>query len=243
MSVVQPPSAPSDGPPVGIPAQLAAGVGVLGGGAQGQQVVDNVVVEEVDEEHTFDEEPDYRRIGASRSHLESEWALDEGDDVPDPGSTGRWTPVDDFGGVGINTAKQRQWKYCIDELRQVKAQCIKVFGTENPTRYHIVRYFFGDTSLVWHVFRDRLGWTHKTFLLFMATNQRMSACRCSAAELYDAISPHDTSGILDQEAYTACWDEICKVGKPSTTSSGANADELFWEEVEAALNKMLRRVT
>lgn len=243
MSAAQPPSAPSDGPPVGN-SELAAGVGAVGSGTQGQQVgVDNIVVEEVDEEHTFDEEPDYTRIGASRSHLESEWALDEGDDTPDPGSTGRWIPVKDFGGVGINSAKRRQWKLCEEELRQVKAQCIKVFNTEHPTRYHIVEYFFGVSSLLWHVFRDRLGWTHKKFLLFMATNQRMSAGRCSAAELYDPTTLIDTSGILDQEEYTACWDEICKVGKPSTTSSGANAEELFWEEVETALNKMLRRVT
>lgn len=71
MSAAQPPSAPSDGPPVGS-SELAAGVGAVGSGTQGQQVVDDVVVEEVDEEHTFDEEPDYTRIGASRSHLESE---------------------------------------------------------------------------------------------------------------------------------------------------------------------------
>lgn len=42
----------------------------------------------------------------------------------------------------------------------------------------------------------------------MATNQRMSAGRCSAAELYDPTTLFDTSGILDQEEYTACWDEI-----------------------------------
>lgn len=45
MSAAQPPSAPSDGPPVGS-SELAAGVGAVGSGTQGQQVVDDVVVEE-----------------------------------------------------------------------------------------------------------------------------------------------------------------------------------------------------
>jgi len=242
MSAAQPPSASTDGSPVGMPEQIATGVGVVGGGAQGQQVVSDVVGEE---EHSFNEEPNYNRIGESRSHLDdNDFALyDEDDDMPGSDSTGRWTPTNDFGGVGINNAKQRQWKLSAEELRQVKEQCKKVFNTEHPTRNDVVNYFFGDASPLWQVFRDRLNWTHKQFLLFMATNQRMSTCRCSSAELYNPSSPLDTSDILSKEEYTACWKEICEVGRPSTTSAGANSEELFWEEVETALNKMLRRLT
>lgn len=242
MSVAQPPSVSTEGSPVGMPEQIAAGVGVVGGGAQGQQVVSDVGEEEV-EDHTFNEVPDYSRIGESRSHLDDNWSLDDEDDMPGGGSSGAWTEVSGVLGCGINLAKQRQWKHCITELDQVKAQCIKVFGKEVPTRHDVVDYFFGVSSALWHVFRDRLGWTHQKFLLFMATNQRMSIYKCSSAELYNPDSPFDTSDILSKEEYTACWNDISEVGRPSTASAGANTEELFWEQVEHALNKLLRQVT
>ena len=243
MSTAQPASVSTDGSPVDNSTEAAAGVDVLNGGHGGQSDVEvEDVVEE--EEHTFNEELNLNRIGASRSHMDDGYSLNddgvEGGDMPGPGSAGRWNQHTDFGGVSVNGAKTRQWKLCIDELNDVREQCKVVFGTQHPTRQHIVKYFYGETSRIWYVFRDRLGWDHKKFLLFMATNCTISICRCSSRELYSGY-PFDTSGIMSKGEYTACWNEICNVGmQPMYT--GANAEELFWEQVEDALNKMLHQL-
>ena len=102
--------------------------------------------------------------------------------------------------------------------------CKELFGKEHPTRDDIVIFWYGERSLLWHVFRDRLEWTHQKFLLFMVTNSRLSTCRCSARELYSDNSPFDTDGIVERDEFTQCWDQICNVGRPSSTSAGANAD-------------------
>ena len=72
--------------------------------------------------------------------------------------------------------------------------CKVVFGTQHPTRHHIEQYFYGERSLIWHVFRDRLGWDHKKFLLFMATN--CTIYQSAYRELY--ISTVDKSGIMSK---------------------------------------------
>ena len=144
-----------------------------------------------------------------------------------------WEKRTDFGGYSVNGSKARQWKHCIDELNDLRERCKNVFGTQHPTRHHIVDYWYGDRSLIWYVFRDRLGWDHRKFLLFMATNNLISLYRCSTREMYSG-HPFDVSGVMSKEEYTACWNGICNVGIQPSTSTGANAEELFWEQVEDA---------
>ena len=198
-----------------------------------------VEVEDVgeEEEHTFDEELNLNRIGESRSHMDDGYSIHddeiEGGDMPGQGSTGRWNQRTDFGGYSVNGSKARQWKHCIDELNDLRERCKNVFGTQHPTRHHIVDYWYGDRSLIWYVFRDRLGWDHRKFLLFMATNNLISLYRCSTREMYSG-HPFDVSGVMSKEEYTACWNGICNVGIQPSTSTGANAEELFWEQVEDA---------
>ena len=153
----------------------AVGIGISGGGGGTH---DQPNLDEELEEHTFDENPDYDRIRED-SHLDGgEYTLDEGeDDDPGEGLAGRWTAQGNFGGVYFNKSKRTQWKLAQNELNDIKERAKVVWDTRSPTYKHVVEYFFGDKSLIWGVFRNRLGWTHQKFLLFMITNARLSTCR------------------------------------------------------------------
>ncbi len=202
-------------------------------------------LEDDDFEHTFDEELDlHNRVRENRAHLDPEYSLlDDYDDVPDDEPHGTWTPVDPtIVNVSVNGAKHQQREVCKSELEQVKAQCRKVLGTENPTKLDIVNYFFGANSLLCTLFRRRFGWTIRTFLLFMATNCRLSQDGSSASKLYDNEFKTDHSHLLDKEEYTKCWNDIAEEGIPSSSSMGATSQTLFWEEVEETVNKMLREI-
>ena len=222
----------------------AVGIGITGGGGGTHDLpnLDEELEQEL-EEHTFDEDPDYNRIRED-SHLDGgEYTLDEGgDDDPDEGLAGRWTTNGNFGGVYINKLKIKQWELAQNELNDIKERAKVVWDTRSPTYKHVVEYFFGDKSLIWVVFRNRLRWTHQKFLLFMITNTRLSSCRCSTAELFNDMSAFDTTGVMAKEEFIACWDEICKVGELSSASMTANAEDLFWEQVEDALNTMLKNI-
>ena len=117
-----------------------------------------------EEEHLFNEELNYERMGQSRSHLDdSEYRLfGEEDDMPASENPARWTSIglENFAGFGVNSAKKKMWERCNSELNDVGEQCRKVFGTgaRRVNQEDIVKYMYGVDSHIWYVFRERLGW-------------------------------------------------------------------------------------
>ena len=87
------------------------------------------------------------RIEDNRAHLDDGVFVPEFDDFPDRGVGGKWTDVNpEIVELTVNGAKRQQFKLCQTELEQVKAQCKKVFGTENPSRNDILNYILGHTQ-------------------------------------------------------------------------------------------------
>jgi len=248
MSEAVPPSVSTDGSPIDSmhdASSAAGGVDVSAGG--GDELHDQIDVRD-EEETLHNEELNYERIGQSISHLDdSEYYLFDGEeDVPEQENPKSWTSIglNNFAGFDVNSSKKKMWNRCKSELRDVGEQCKEAFrtGARRVNKEDIVKYFYGVDSPIWYVFRERLGWTHQKFLLFMTTNCRLSTCADTSAKLYNPLAHYNLDGIMEEEEYIACWRDICNVGKPSTTSSGANAETLFWIEIEEALNKMLKRL-
>jgi len=149
-----------------------------------------------EEEHLFNEELNYERMGQSRSHLDdSEYRLfGEEDDMPASENPARWTSIglENFAGFGVNSAKKKMWDRCNSELNDVGEQCRKVFGTgaRRVNQEDIVKYMYGVDSHIWYVFRERLGWTHKKFLLFMT---QTADCPHVLTHLQSCIIPKPTT--------------------------------------------------
>ena len=105
-----------------------------------------------------------------------------------------------------------------------------------------MNYFYGRNSPLFILFRQRLRWSNRTFLRFMATNCRLAHDGFSVSQLYDDEFTHGTTNLLEKEEYYQCWREIAEEGIPTSSSMGATSQTLFWEEVEETINKMLREL-
>ena len=226
----------------------------LGGGSgAGDPMVEDVDDENIggrangfgidEQEFGYDEELDIGRIGENRAHLDDNYYEEDFDDHPDRGVSGKWTAVDPtIVSLTVNGAKRQQYKLCQKELEQVKAQCKKVFGKENPTKHDIMNYFYGPRSGLFLLFQQRLGWDNRMFLKFMATNCRLAHTKSKASHLYSSDFPTDTSNLMERAEFYRCWRQIAEEGVPTSTSIGATSQILFWEEVETEVNKLFREL-
>jgi len=202
--------------------------------------------------HSFDESLNVSRIGQHRAHhdadTEGSWSLPEGEenDDLDNRADGQWREVaDETVSFTVNGAKAKQWSACREELAQIRRQCCILFDTRRPNREDVVNYFHGQESLMFLLFRRRLGWDHRKYLLFVATNDCLSQRNCDASQLYDEDyrQMHSIDHLMEKVEFYACWDEISKQDLPqSSSSSGANLQTPFWEAVESTLNQMLRKI-
>jgi len=85
---------------------------------------------------------------------------------------------------------------------------------EGLSRGDFSEHFYGHRSPQFILFREELGWDHRLYSKFVATNYRLSANNWTAAKLYDEEHPQDVSRLLQKAEFIQCWDQIKKCNLP-----------------------------
>ena len=169
----------------------------------------------------------YNEDTPSESHSAAEWRQAHRDLEP----------------IMVNGAIVEQWRHAQGAIAQVIARMRVVIGNDNGSvcREDLSCHFYGAASPLFTCLQRRLKWDHRLFCKFVLTGMRLSANNWNAAQLYDKEHPQlNVDECMPEAQYHQCWRAISACGLPNTREDSANGEVPLWEEMQTALNTLLR---
>ena len=169
----------------------------------------------------------YNEDTPSESHSAAEWRQAHRDLEP----------------IMVNGAIVEQWRHAQGAIAQVIARMRVVIGNDDGSvcREDLSCHFYGAASPLFTCLQRRLKWDHRLFCKFVLTGMRLSANNWNAAQLYDKEHPQlNVDECMPEAQYHQCWRAISACGLPNTREDSANGEVPLWEEMQTALNTLLR---
>ena len=140
--------------------------------------------------------------------------------------------------VTVGRSRQRLWTYATNEISTIKSniESLVVRGADDIILENdllkIYKFLFGTNSNLFRVFENQLGLSKNDYLKFMRTFFLSCKNKQTVSALWATFDiQHDY--YMDIKNYNRIWNEIGKL-------TGSLANDCFWQEIEAALNKCMR---
>ena len=164
----------------------------------------------------------------SEDHLAELKELNATDKIPPPLKD--WNEVEPTVRIQITVAKARRllWQQAQEEIKmhRLNVANISKTATNYSGQKRVYELLFGCGSRLFQLFKEELGLTTETYLLFLLTYFKSSCYRMSVAGLQKLCYKFF---LMDTVIYNQIWSKISKLPRKATGES-------IWQQTETVLN-------